>query len=351
MAAKSLAGGELYFIGEKDPYTQKDTNFVKIGIVRDKEGRSTDDRAKEHQTGNPRLLHPIKIMNTPVVERIETTMHGLFAPSRLSGEWFYFANDERDAAIEAASRLVKSAKKYESAMSQAESLKKAVSKADVIPVSTKLKKLHQEVVALRAQLSVCTDLSKAISECMFSAAEAGVDFGRLLSVQEKKATERFNEAKFKEQYPKVWAKYLVMKETFSGPFRVVDPKADRPDPFVLNVDLAQLSKQVEKAITKVSSKKAGANELHEMFLQLLTIQAPLEWDLMLAEDVAKSELGTASEIDGLFKWSRVMTVRETLDKDALRDAEPKKYAECVTQTSSKPAVVVARDRGFQLGKK
>lgn len=351
MAAKSLAGGELYFIGEKDPYTGDDTNFVKIGIVRDKDGRGTDHRVKEHQTGNPRLLHPITVITTPVVERIETTMHGLFAPSRLSGEWFFFTKDERDAAVGAAQGFIESAQKHESQMAQAENLKKAESNSEVIAASEELKDLHREVIALRAQVAACNSLAKTISDCMLTAHQGGVDFGRLLTIQEKKAIDRFNEEKFKEAYPALWAQYIVTKESFTGSFRVVDPKAERPDPFSLNVHLADLAQHIDVAVRELSTSKTGAMELHDMFLRLLTIQAPLEWQQMLAEDVAKSTLGTASEIEGLFKWAREKSLKEAFDKETLREEEPKKYAEFITQTTAKPTVVVARDRGFQLGGK
>ena len=44
--------GEIYRIREQlvGGYSE----FTKIGLVREKEGRSSADRAKEHQTGDPR---------------------------------------------------------------------------------------------------------------------------------------------------------------------------------------------------------------------------------------------------------------------------------------------------------
>ena len=48
--------GEIYFIREQlaGGYSE----FTKIGLVREKEGRSSADRAKEHHTGNLRPLVP-----------------------------------------------------------------------------------------------------------------------------------------------------------------------------------------------------------------------------------------------------------------------------------------------------
>ena len=54
--------GEIYFIREQlaGGYSE----FTKIGLVREKDGRSSADRIKEHQTGNPRPLMPIEVIPT-----------------------------------------------------------------------------------------------------------------------------------------------------------------------------------------------------------------------------------------------------------------------------------------------
>jgi len=348
MVAKSLSGGELYFVGEKDPKTGQDTSFVKIGIVRDNDARGTDHRVKEHQTGNPRRLHVVKVISTPVVERIETILHGMYAPHRLSGEWFSFDAEKRNAAIASASLLAKQAKRAADAINQAEALKKSVSKQQSILPLTQHKKLHSSIVALRSQVSACKDLSASITSLIEELNTAGVDCSRFLTIQEKKAVERFDEKAFKEKYAKIWERYQVESEGFSGVFRVIDPKAQRPDPFVLNEELAVLTKRIQKLIGLSQEKHTAVDKLHGAYLDLLAEQAPLDWELMLAEDHAKSLLGEASEIEGLFSWKREVTMKISLDKDALKQNEPKKFDEFVSLVKTKPAVIVAKDRGYLL---
>lgn len=348
MAAKSLAGGELYFIGEKDPRTQQDTGFVKVGIVRDKENRNSGDRAKEHQTGNPRLLHVVSAITTPIVERVETTLHGMFATLRLSGEWFFFTPEQQAAAIAAAVQLGNEAKAAEAVLARAEELKKIISDAQVIAATSELTEANATIVALRSQLKAATALQKSIGTCFEAAAARGVDLGRFFTSQEKKATDRFSETDFKAKYPDLWEQYQAMTPSFSGSFLVTDPKATRPDPFVLNPQLAALVAQGEQYIALLNDTDAGAEELHQVYLESLSIAAPIEWQIMVAEDAVKSAIGTASEVDGLFKWNRTMTEKQSLNKDALKAAEPAKFAEFVVQVQSKAAVVVAKDRGFQI---
>lgn len=348
MAAKSLSGGELYFIGEKDPLSRQDTSFVKIGIVRDSDARGTNHRVKEHQTGNPRLLHVLKVISTPVVERIETVLHAMFAPHRLSGEWFSFDEDTRKHAIGAAVALAKEAKRSAEVMTQAEALKKQRSEPASLVPSAQHRKLHSRIVSLRAQVSACKDLSSSITTMIETLNNVGVDCGRFLAVQEKKPSERFDEKSFKEKYEKLWEKYQVTSDSFSGSFRVVDPKAQRPDPYELNADLLAMAKRVEKLTSGLKEKVSHVEKLHDSYLELLSLQAPLDWELMVAEDHARDTIGSASEIEGLFVWKRELTQKVSLDKEALKRDEPTKYEEFVSFVTPKPSIIVAKDRGYFL---
>lgn len=77
--------GEIYFIREH--LGTGFSEFTKIGLVREKDGRSSADRIKEHQTGNPRPLESIKEVSTVFVSAVENTLHREFAlscwPSRI----------------------------------------------------------------------------------------------------------------------------------------------------------------------------------------------------------------------------------------------------------------------------
>ena len=78
--------GELYFMFEKDWLTEKRINYIKIGIVRNT--RSASDRAGDHQTGNPRLVENLAVIQTQAINKLETTLHQRLAPYRITGEWF-----------------------------------------------------------------------------------------------------------------------------------------------------------------------------------------------------------------------------------------------------------------------
>jgi hypothetical protein len=345
MAAKSLARGELYFVGEKDPMTNEDTQFVKIGIVRENDARNTEYRVKEHQTGNPRLLHAVSVINTPIVERLETTMHGKFAPMRLSGEWFVFTLAERDSAIAAAKELAGQALISESHMVRAEELKSVRSEGDIVNPSSDLLDVYRNLLGIRSQIKACKSMADSVVNALKDASNRGIDVTRMLTFQDKKGAERFDAESFKMKHPDLWAQFVAVEPSFKGSFLVADPAAARPDPFALFPELTELNSRIEQAL------RLGEHEisqLHKMFLEVLTVQSPAEWEEGLLEDQIKSECGTAPGLAGICKWSRAEVNKEVFDKVGLKTAYPDVYAQFVTVGESTRSAVPARDRGFQI---
>lgn len=345
MAAKSLTAGELYFVGEKDPMKNEDTQFVKIGIVRDNGTRSTVDRLGNHQTSNPRLLHAVSIIKTPIVERVETTLHGMFASMRLSGEWFFFTEDERTRAIEVANELARDAQAHESQMLRAAELKDVQSNGEQIYPTDAVLSLHQQLVGLRADIKECKAMTKDIVGVLGDASKRGLDLGRILSIQEKKGVDRFNEATFKIQHQDLWAQFMRIETKMTGSFRLIDTVATRPDPYSIYPELKELKARIDGALGVSDSE---LSQLHAMFLEVLTFQSPAEWKVMLLEDELKSECGTSPGIAGVCNWAREESTKKFIDKSALKAAHPDLFAEFVTVGEPSTAVVAARDRGFQI---
>ncbi len=56
--------GEVYFVSETDRLTKEVSSYVKIGLVRERDGRSSAERLDEHQTGNPRKLGLLEVVKT-----------------------------------------------------------------------------------------------------------------------------------------------------------------------------------------------------------------------------------------------------------------------------------------------
>ena len=126
-----LTPGEIYFIREKDILTNEKTSYVKVGLVKEKIDRDSENRLAEHQTGNPRELSVFKVIETPAVSEIEKMLHGIFATNRVNGEWFNFTDDQLSQCIEEAEALVKEAESNLEFFSEQDKLSKVLSSGEV----------------------------------------------------------------------------------------------------------------------------------------------------------------------------------------------------------------------------
>jgi hypothetical protein len=345
MAAKASASGELYFIGEKDPMTGEDTQFVKIGIVREKDDRDTAYRVKEHQTGNPRLLHAVEVIKTPIVERLETTMHGKFAPMRLSGEWFYFSLEQRNMAISTAKAYAEQAFANVKYMELAEQWKSTVSEGEVMTPFDELIAVHAQLIEQRAIVKACAELLVPVKNVLAIASKQGLDVDKLIDVQTKKGIEKFNEQAFKAAYPDEWAKYIQLRTQFKGSFVVKDPKASRPDAFEVLPELAELNFKINESL---EAGDGGLPRLHKLYLDILTIQRPAEWEVAFLEDRIKSECGSAPGIQGVCTWNRVSEQKEVFNKNELKNRNHELYSQFATVGEDTEAAVVVKDLGFTV---
>lgn len=342
-----LTGGEIYFLGELDLRTEKETGFVKIGLVREKDARDTESRLREHQTGNPRMLHVVKVVKTPIVERVETTLHGKFATSRVSGEWFNFNSIPVETAIAEANTLSRNAKANFEAMSQVEILKSKKSTPKLIPSNKETLKLYQDYLQINFQLKHCKELSKRIQDVLYQASLNKLEIDHLLEVQKRKPAQRFSEELFAEKFPKIYSQYVETVNEIKQRFTWGSAKDIEFDLQKLNGDLFELVREADSLSNAALTKSNAADKLHFLYLTILTHQSPLEWKKDLIEAKVKSACGLASGIEDICKWNRVQEERQKLDRDAVREAHPKRFESCLVQSKATEAVVLKRDRGYR----
>lgn len=95
--------GEIYFIHTIDQASGDSHGYYKIGIVRNE--RDSDQRIKEHQTGNPHRIVPYRILNTKAPMLIEGMLHAKYSEHQVSTEWFKFEDAKIDEVIAEAERL------------------------------------------------------------------------------------------------------------------------------------------------------------------------------------------------------------------------------------------------------
>ena len=80
---------------ERDLFGYPCGPYVKIGLVKgNDDGRSSFERRKEHQTGNPReIIVEAEVKTHAQVSTLESLIHQRLAKYRIHGEWFNYGED------------------------------------------------------------------------------------------------------------------------------------------------------------------------------------------------------------------------------------------------------------------
>ena len=243
-----LTAGEIYFIRETDKLTKTESSYIKIGLIREGEDRTSEDRALEHQTGNPRELHVFEKVQTHAVSEVENILHHFYANSRVSGEWFNLTPDLLTEAIGKARELAATATKNIKALERAEALKLTVSTEDVILPTESIKKWHSQVLGANVQIKRCDELSKLMIEVAVAAADREEEVSHIVTVQGRRPSERFDSDAFKLKYPSIWAEFQKSKDSIKQRFTISGAKEFTLEVKDLNPELFELGVKFEELV-------------------------------------------------------------------------------------------------------
>lgn len=343
----SYKGGELYLIGEVDLRTGEDLPYVKIGIVRDSDSRSTDQRIKEHQTGNPRLLKTHWVVRTPIVERIETTLHGQYAPQRISGEWFHLDASQMADVHNTTTALASEAKKQEGILARAEELKDVMSRDVAVSASAKAISLHQRLGRLKVNLSACEKAAKDLKNFFDSLHRDGEDVSDFHTVVERSVTPDFDEDGFRAKHPRLWQKYLQTKERPNQRFVLADFNSFKKDASIVTPGVTAVTDAISDAVTGTKPRNAELVEIHGLYLGLLSVQSPLDWESAMIEAEIKTLCEDASGIEGVCSWSRTMSQVTSFDKTSFKNDHPDKWEQFTTAKPAGTSTLLRRDRNYR----
>jgi hypothetical protein len=328
MNAMSEASGEIYFIGETDYLTKEPTSFYKIGLVREAEGRDSESRLLEHQTGNPRTLSIDCIIKTPLVDYIESLLHGLYASNRVEGEWFHLDATELAAATSSAENMAAEAEVALPIWIKAAELKGQAASGDELDPTDEQRLVHVEFLKADLAVKELGKLSKRITVILGDAIEAGEDVGDVATKQQHERG-TFSETKFQANHPTLFDAYQKISESLTGSFL---PKKTKNDPAVnefrekvLNPILGPLDVVITAAETGLTAK----SELNSTKLTILAHLAKYTWLAENARRKLQVACGTAPGITGLCTWNRIIKTTAKLDRAKLKLDHPEEYASCV----------------------
>ena len=338
-----LKPGELYFIRERDPLTRETSNYVKIGLVKDNGGRTSDERLDEHQTGNPRDLIIHERITAPAIIQIETTMHGIYAPLRVNGEWFLFNEEQLSNAIDTAKLLATEAQLNLEKLTKSEVLAKEISSDEVLQKSQATEALYERYISLNAVTKEYEQLKNDFDELVSQAIESGEDIGNIATNQ-LRVQIKFDEKLLQAEHPDIYEQFLVPKERFSGRFTMTKYKMEI-DLSIVNPEFYEISQSFKEALAIYGTKEGTNQKLHSLHRELLSMYTRSAWDKELVEAAIKDACGTSKEIEGICKWKREVKTSNYFDKKKFEENHPELFEKYLVAKES-TAVIVDRKRQY-----
>jgi hypothetical protein len=358
-----LTPGELYFIREVDVRTERLTPYVKIGIVREKAGeeRTSEDRALEHQTGNPRKLFVDSIIKTPAVSEIENIIHNLNAEERIYGEWFEFTDEQLDLVKNAAKELVRVATNNKEKFALAEVLAETASKPEMVKPTKEITQWHSRLLTAEIRINECKSLQAQI-KTVFKGILAEPDqtatqnekqnaLAPFVKVQEKKMKMEFNLDAFASERADLYGEFTrVFITAPKGSFTITRPKNFIASLEKVDPDLYHFSILAKEFLSKFESKKATQEDLHVISLKLLGFEANASWDKEIAQINLKVFCQDYSGIEGICKWNRQSKEVAKFDKDAFIKSHPKIAEKYKVEVQPSASLIVQRKRTYSSKK-
>ena len=338
--------GEIYFIREQlaDGYSE----FTKIGLVRERDGRSSADRTKEHQTGNPRPLVPIEVIPTVFVSEVENTMHREFASRRiLPGEWFKLDDGQLSQAIARCNTLAATNSSYVPMFEEAERLENHPSGADLLPVSDEAKQLWSAHRASTYGLKQISDVISSYKVFLVSAKSRGVEVDDYVRISESAGRQTLDKALFRKDHLDIVQSFTVTVTQLSGKFSVTISKGEDFSNDAQIAETLTATAALAAAITRAEESTHALDAMHQLYLTLIGLQPALKKQVAIAEANLQVLCGTHAGIETICSWPRAEEESSKTDWKAIKDTHPSEHAACTRMGNPSQTVVLKKGSGAE----
>jgi len=341
-----LDRGEIYFIREQldGGYSE----YTKIGLVREKPGRSSLDRAKEHQTGNPRTLVPVGVVTTVFVSETENALHREFASRRiLPGEWFRLDDSQLQQAIARCTELAATNLSYVPMFEQAEQLAQELSTSQLLPASEEAERWGAEYRCAVFGLKLITTSLDRYKNFLVGAKTRGVLVDNYIDVLDTAGRQTLDKALFKESHPEIVKLFTVTSTEVMSKFSIVSIKGES---FTTDARLAGVvasTEALDAALQSADESKSALDAMHLLYLALIGLQPVLKKSLAIAEANLQVLCRVNAGIDGICSWPRTEKEASETDWKAIKEAHPAEYAACTRMGSGSQRVNFKRGAGAE----
>jgi hypothetical protein len=328
--------GSLYFMLERDRFTQAPSHYLKIGIVTG--DRDVARREREHQTGNPRQIFSHHSIQTPGVQMLETLMHNHFAKLRVKGEWFKVSESQLDELIDFAEHRATEMGAYLDELEFSANLSDlpaerhhsaVIEDSEVFELSSirsALLNVHRELVVLRSNKA-------ALAKALIGLRGVKEFPEAIFKVSKREPSEAVSTAKVRKLFPDLVHEFEETKTSWDYSLSFLD---------------AESAESVEVRSIEVEAFEDDPLALHDAYLETWSAIAKSQWDFQIAESQLLFLCGTATELsdkDGtLVSWGQKS--RTSFDKSSFTEKYPEEASQCLSQSAGGESVAIAEWRAY-----
>ena len=339
MAIK-LTPGNLYFIRDIDYLTGEIGKYVKIGIVNN--DRKTEDRIKDHQTGNPRGIYPVEeVTDVPFVERLETQLHYEYNEKWITGEWFLL-NDKEVKAIVKRAEALKAQQLIDKPLIEEVLLKiqEKVSNGKVKVANKSALELENKIIKLKGELNVYKAKIEISKYEFYTLLGANGSIEGVLKIKYSPSKYAFDEKAFQIAHPALHKKFVLPREDkFNHTFNYTNNdqySLGNVDPVLASSKKALGTTSYTQAQLKgVQKRTKKIEKLHADHLILLKEMKWREYELEILEYRLQKLVGIYDGIDAICTWKRYYSPQtDAFNVGAFKEKHPKIYSAFVTKPSN-----------------
>ena len=213
--------GFVYFMTERDLFGYPCGPYVKIGLVKgNDDGRSSFDRRKEHQTGNPReIIIEAEVKTHAQVSTLESLVHQRLAKNRIHGEWFNYGEDGIHPYLELTKEINGDLESELENDLKINNYSGIQDNGEEIKPSSDAEDIYNELLKVKANfLKIKGEKDLAVLKLRSFNKEFCRDIDGICSYEKIKPSEKLESVNFKNDHPDIFEKLCTKK--IKGPLLI-----------------------------------------------------------------------------------------------------------------------------------
>ena len=291
---------------ERDLFGYPCGPYVKIGLVKgNDDGRSSFERRKEHQTGNPReIIVEAEIKTYAQVSTLESLIHQRLAKYRIHGEWFNYGEDGIKPYVKLTKKINEDLQgqiknnllinKYSLIEDNGEELKP----------SSEAKDIHHELLEAKKE-SIKIKNEKDLAKLKLRSFDKRFyrDIEGICFYEKIKPKEKFDKVKFEKDHPDIFEK---LSEEFIKPNFTIrkDLKNKKSEEVKKLEELIEGQKLIKEDSFELINRNKNLIKMHSRWLDAHVELQPFELKKKLLENKLKVLVGENQGIKDICSWKR-----------------------------------------------